>query len=100
MLATGKRRCARSIRTLSAQAAPSEVADEASAALQLDTRSEGSDRHSPSARQGLSETQLQRNSTLISRLQGKLILAPLTKYAGPTFFAVPMQRFIHALGTA
>ena len=29
--------------------------------------------------QGLSEAQLQRNSVLISRLQGKLILAPLTK---------------------
>ena len=33
------------------------------------------------AHQGLSETQLQRNKVLISRLQGKLILAPLTKYA-------------------
>ena len=33
------------------------------------------------AHQGLSETQLQSNKVLINRLQGKLILAPLTKYA-------------------
>lgn len=33
------------------------------------------------AHQGLSETQLQSNKVLIDRLQGKLILAPLTKYA-------------------
>ena len=32
-------------------------------------------------RQGLSEAQLQRNNVLTSKLQGKLILAPLTKYA-------------------
>lgn len=33
------------------------------------------------AHQGLSESQLQSNKVLISRLQGKLVLAPLTKYA-------------------
>jgi len=67
------------VRAASAHAAPTEVTEDSSG-LGVSNHGEQDDRQPSPVSQGLSETQLQHNAALISRLQGKLILAPLTKY--------------------
>ena len=67
------------VRAASAHTAPTAVSADSSV-LGVSSHGEQDDRQPSPVSQGLSETQLQHNAALISRLQGKLILAPLTKY--------------------
>jgi len=66
------------VRAASAHAAPNEVTEDSSGAG-VKNHGQQDDRQPSPDSQGLSESQLQHNAALISRLQGKLILAPLTK---------------------
>ncbi len=77
-IAAEPKACLQPVRAASAHAAPPEVTENSSG-LGVSNDGTQDDRQPSPISQGLSETQLQHNAALTSRLQGKLILAPLTK---------------------
>jgi len=92
--------CFLPVRAASAHAAPTEVIEDGSG-LGLSNHGEQDERQPSPDSQGLSESQLQHNAALISRLQGKLILAPLTKYVAVgscTHAVVLLVCFIYTSG--